>query len=62
MIQIATVQSSRNGKLFRALIEWREDLKCFELLTYEKEIGQRFVLKRAVTDIANAPMYNLELT
>lgn len=59
MIVRATVLSPRNGKLFSSLLEWKDDLKCYEVLLFEAAIGQRFVSKRYVSDVSSAPEFNL---
>jgi hypothetical protein len=58
MIVRATIQA-RDGRLFRPLLEWREDVKCYEVLTFAGEIGQRFLGPSALCEEpAIAPEFN----
>jgi hypothetical protein len=55
----AIVASPKDGRLFQALVEWHDDLKCYELITQAKDIGQKFITASYVSNVNPANEYNL---
>jgi hypothetical protein len=59
MIVTATIRAPKDGRLFRPLLEWRENLKCYEILTEIDHIGQHFLTSGFLCEEpVSAPSFN----